>query len=57
MSISSESAHNVPADMIHYGVTKTAQLSLVGWRSTSPAAASPSTAYCRAPLFPTALPK
>lgn len=57
MSISSESAHNVPADMIHYGVTKTAQLSLVGWRSTSPAAASPSTAYCRAPPFPTDLPK
>nr|VUD33875.1 dehydrogenase [Raoultella sp. NCTC 9187] len=26
--ISSESARNVPADMIHYGVTKTAQLSL-----------------------------
>ena len=26
--ISSESARNIPADMIHYGVTKTAQLSL-----------------------------
>lgn len=26
--ISSESARNVPADMVHYGVTKTAQLSL-----------------------------
>ncbi|MDU1024521.1 MAG: SDR family oxidoreductase, partial [Leclercia adecarboxylata] len=26
--ISSESACNIPADMIHYGVTKTAQLSL-----------------------------
>ncbi len=26
--ISSESALNIPADMIHYGVTKTAQLSL-----------------------------
>jgi Dehydrogenases with different specificities (related to short-chain alcohol dehydrogenases) len=26
--ISSESARNIPADMVHYGVTKTAQLSL-----------------------------
>ena len=37
--ISSESARNIPADMIHYGVTKTAQLSLArGWRNMSPAA-------------------
>ncbi|MDP1131024.1 SDR family oxidoreductase, partial [Klebsiella pneumoniae] len=26
--ISSESARNIPADMVHYGVTKTAQLAL-----------------------------
>ena len=40
--ISSESARNIPANMIHYGVTKTAQLSLAaGWRNMLPAAASP----------------
>jgi NAD(P)-dependent dehydrogenase (short-subunit alcohol dehydrogenase family) len=40
--ISSESGVQIPAEMIHYGMTKTAQLAV------SPAPASPSTACCPA---------
>ncbi len=59
--ISSESARNIPADMIHYGVSKTAQLSLsrglakrAAWPSAWPAAASPSMRCCPARRCPTA---
>jgi NAD(P)-dependent dehydrogenase (short-subunit alcohol dehydrogenase family) len=41
--ISSESAINIPADMIHYGLTKTAQLAL----SRGLARALPSMQFCQ----------
>jgi len=40
--ISSESAQHIPAEMIHYGMSKTAQVAIAeAWRNLSWAAASP----------------
>ena len=46
--VSSESAVQIPAEMIHYGMTKTAQLAVARGpgRDAAPAPASPSTACC-----------
>ena len=53
--ISSESGLNIPADMIHYGVTKTANLAVSrGLPRAWPAPASRSTRCCRGPRSPKA---
>jgi len=46
--ISSKSGVQIPSEMVHYGVTKTAQLAVSrAWRKRWPARRSPSTAFCR----------
>lgn len=56
--ISSESARNIPADMIHYGVTKTAQLSLArGFGEICRRQRVTVNSVLRGQRFPTALPK
>ena len=46
--ISSESAVQIPSEMIHYGMTKTAQLAVSRARRSVAERASPSTAFCLA---------